>query len=194
MVYVKKFKAAIINPDRTITVKYVSKKNKLGSNAFKLSKKGETGEVYIIDPAHTIITTTKRLGVPFNYQTCYYKKNVPVPVPINDMDGGQSKQRLRSVTDEKGVTVQELIVNHPLPIPEFDNMMEYDHISAEELAVLFNPQFYKMIAKANTNKKEEQLWLMQIGSLAGIAFIIYYMIQTLPKSLVGAIGKYLGGG
>lgn len=193
MVYVKKFKAAIINPDRTITVKYINKKNKLGANAFKLNKKGETGEVYIIDPAHTIITTTKRLGIPFNYQTCYYKKNVPVPVPINEMDGGQSKQKLRKVVDAKGNSVEEIMVNHPLPVPEFENMEEYDHISAEELAVLFNPQFYKMIAKANVDKKGEQMWMMQIGSLAGIGFIIYYMIQSLPKALVGAIGKYLGG-
>src|SRR5688572_18621789 len=102
MVYVKKFKACIINPDRTIDVKYISKKQRLGSNGFKLGKQSDVQEVYIINPAHTIITTTKRLGVPFRYQTSYYKKNIPVAVPINAIDGGKTKQQLRSVTDKNG--------------------------------------------------------------------------------------------
>ncbi len=195
MVFVKKFKAAIINPDRTITVKYIGPKRRLGANAFYLGKnKKEIEEVYIINPDHTIITTTKRLGMPFRYQTCYYKKNIPVPVPMESMDGGQTVEELHELTDDEGKVIgQELRVNHPIPIPQFSNMVEYDDITAQELAVLFNPQFYKMIAKANVNKKEDQLWLMQVASLAGIAFILYYMIQSLPKAIVGAIGKYLGG-
>lgn len=195
MVFVKKFKAAIINPDRTITVKYIGPKKRLGANAFYLGKnKKEIEEVYIINPDHTIITTTKRLGVPFRYQTCYYKKNIPVPVPMEEMEGGSTKEQLFDVEDDDGKVVgKEVYVNHPIPIPQFSNLQEYDQITAQELAVLFNPQFYKMIAKANVNKREDQMWLMQIGTLAGVGFILYYMIQSLPKAIVGAIGKYLGG-
>jgi hypothetical protein len=196
MVYVKKFKAAIINPDRTIDVKYIGPKRKLGANAFYLGKnKKEIDEVYIINPAYTIITTTKRMGIPFRYQTCYYKKNIPVPVPMNEIHGGQTIEQLTDIEDDNGKIVgKEVYVQHPIPIPEFSNMKEYTHITAQEMAVLFNPQFYKMIAKANVNKKDDQMWMMQIGSLAGIGFIIYYMMQSLPKTIVKAISAYLGGG
>lgn len=196
MVLLKKFKAVIINPDRTTDVKIISKKRKLGPNAFYLGKnKNQINEVYIINPEHTIITTTKRLGIPFNYQTCYYKKNVPVPVPINKMDGGKTKEQMKEVVNTKGQRVGiEVMVNHPLPAPKFEGIgLEYDGIASEELAQLFNPQFYKMIAKANHDKKSDQLWMMQIGTLAGIGFIIYYMMQSLPKSILKAIEAYLGG-
>lgn len=197
MVLLKKFKAVIINPDRTTDVQIISKKRKLGPNAFYLGKnKSQIKEVYIINPDHTIITTTKRLGIPFNYQTCYYKKNVPTPTPINKMDGGQTKEQLREIINPKTKEREgrEVYVNHPIQAPKFEDVkLRFDMISAEELAVLFNPQFYGMIARANKDKKSDQLWMMQVGSLAGIGFIIYYMIQSLPKSLVKAIGAYLGG-
>jgi hypothetical protein len=196
MVYVKKFKAAIINPDRTITVLYIGPKKRLGANAFFVGKnKKMIEEVYIINPEHTIITTTKRMGIPFRYQTCYYKKNVPVATPINLMDGGVTDEQLVKVEDEKGNVVGvEINVSHPLPIPEFKNLKKYDQITSEELAQLFNPQFYKMIARANVDKKADQLWMMQIASLAGIGFILYYMIQSLPKAIVAVISKYLAHG
>lgn len=196
MPLMKNFKAVIVNPDRTSTVKIINKKKRLGSNAFYLGKnKSQIEEVYIINPNHTIITTTKRLGIPFNYQTCYYKKNVPVATPIDSMDGGQAVEELHLLKNDKGRIIgKEIMVSHPISMPQFDNLEKWDGISAEELAQLFNPQFYKMIARANVDKKSDQMWMMQIATLGGVGFILYYMIQNLPKAIVTALGKYLGGG
>src|SRR5688572_11361362 len=134
MVYVKKFKAAIINPDRTIDVKYIGQKRKLGANAFYLGKnKKEIDEVYIINPKYTIITTTKRMGIPFRYQTCYYKKNVPSAVPITDMPSMETKEELLDLMDDKGKIIgKEIYVQHPIPVPEFNNIAQYDGITAQE--------------------------------------------------------------
>lgn len=212
MVLVKKFKAVIVNPDRTTEVKYIGRKVRIGANAFYLGKnKKEIKEVYIINPNHTIITTTKRLGVPFNYQTCYYKRNIPVAVPINEIEGGTEQSQIETVVDEKReffeepvtivkgdkkLTIQshKIDIIHPISMPQFEGMAEWDGITSEEMASLFNPQFYKMIAKANVDKKADQMWLMQIGTLAGIGFIIYYIMNSLPKAVVKAIAGYLGGG
>lgn len=197
LVYMKTFKACIFDDTRTLAVHYIKKKQRLGANAFRIGRtKKEIGEVYIINPHCTIITTTKRLGVPFRYQTCYYKRNIPVAVDIDNLDGGKSAEQLVLLTAEKDdnkIVGAELQVAHPIPIPTFENLEKYNDITSEELATLFDPQFYKMIAKANVDKKGDQLWLMQIGSLLGISFIIYYMMQQLPKTLVAALVKVLAG-
>lgn len=199
MVLLKTFKAVIVKPDRTTDVFYINKKKRLGSNAFYLGKnKDKIEEIYIIDPSHTVITTTKRLGIPFNYQTCYYKKGVPVAVPIDvtqPITSDVELEQLWSKPEEEGGKPVGYVINanHPIPMPEFNNMEEYDHITSEELAQLFNPQFYKMIARANTDKKSEQMWIMQIVTLGGIGFIIYYMMQSLPKAILKVIAGYVGG-
>lgn len=201
MALLKTFKAVIINADRTSNVYYISKKRKIGANAFRPGKK--LNEIYIIDPRYTIITTTKRLGVPFNYQTCYYRRNTPVAVPMNEMDGGL--QHLAVVkTDKDGLVtdtastvkleIEGKIVQVGLPIqmPDYKKWQyPKDGISSEELSTLFDPQFYKMIARANQNKKQDQIFMMHLIEIGGIGFMLYYMIQNLPHAIVGAILKYI---
>lgn len=195
----RRFKAAIINDDRTMSVHYISKKLRLGSYLFKPTKKSH--ELYLIDPRYSITTTTKRMGVPFRYTTFYYKRNVPKPVPMDELHGGISAAKYKM--DETG----EILVNdngekliavvNPMAIPAFENW-DYNSITSEELDRLLDPNFVSMVAKANKKQNEQLQFYITIGIAAGLAFVIYYMMQTLPGNIVGemleALGNKLTGG
>lgn len=180
----RRFKAVMSTPDRNVQVKYISRKLMIGANAFRLNKKN-TNEVYIIDPAMTVNTVTKRLGIPFRYTTCYYKKNVPVPVNMHEVDGGKAKTTQAALDEAKNNPDANVTVIYPIDM-QFTNA-KYKGISSEELGTLFNPQFYRMIAKANQNNKQDQLWYMGIGNLLVGAFIAYYMTQSLPDKIIEGV-------
>lgn len=202
MVYVKKFKATIVNPDRTVSVHYVKNKNKLGASAFKLGKKSD--EVYIIDPKYNVLTTTKRMGIPFRYITCYYKRNIPVPIPMDRVHGEKHLKAI--IRDDEGQVKDleniELLVtdgetkelawgDSPIHMPAFDDW-NYNGITAKELGTLFNPQFYQMIARANKNKTLEQLRTIALVNAGASGFIIYYLLQMAPKAIAAAVHKLMG--
>lgn len=192
------YKAVLINPDRSCTVHYITKKLKIGPNAFRTKKKSD--EVYIIDPAHTISTITKKGFIPFRYTTGYYKRNIPVPVPMEDIHGGTALAEVDNIDIEDPDVLKEInnpenekkviTVIKPIDVPAFKDW-NYNGISSEELGVLFNPQFYSMIAKSNANKKTDQMFLMQIATLGGVGFIAYYMFQNLVPAILKAISGYL---
>lgn len=77
----------------------------------------------------------------------------------------------------------------PLPAPKFDGWKN-DGLSSKQLGTLFDSQFYSMIAKSNKNKREDLMFYLQVGNIAGVAFIIYYMMQTLPKAIAALVGAH----
>lgn len=187
----RRFKAAIFNDDRTMSVHYISKKLKIGHSAFRVSKKSD--EVYLIDPDYTVTTTTKRLGVPFRYTTCYYKRNIPKPLPSHKMSGGEALGTIEFTETKKGNKEESgIVITKPLHAPAF-NDWKYEGITSKELGILFNPQFYSMVAKANKNKREELSFLIQCGTAAGVAFIIYNLLQQLPGNIDRIIHAALTG-
>lgn len=188
----RRFKVAIVNDAREMNVYYITKKLRLGHNIFKPTRKSH--ELYIIDPKYSITTTTKRLGIPFRYTTFYYKRNVPKPIPMDQLHGGQSLGK--KVVDESGqvladVNGNELIeITHPMQMPSFDNW-DYNSISSEELDKLLDPNFVSMVARANKKQNEQLMFYLQVGTALGIAFIVYYMMQTLPGNIAAKVAEFL---
>lgn len=189
-------KASIVNPDRTTSVYYIKKSMMIGHHAFRI--KGD--EVYIVDPKYSVVTTTKRLGLPFRYTTYYYKRNIPAPVDWPSITGGKKVTLVNTVKDEKGRLVgtesvpistnddsQVLIGELPIKVPEFDNA-PYFSIPSKELGQLLNPEFLRMITRAAKDKKQELLFMISVGNAIGTAFLIYYMMQQLPASIAKSIG------
>lgn len=181
----RRIKVSIVNPDRTTMVKYITQKNMIGSQAFRLPK---TNEVYVLDPKHSVMTTTKRLGVPFRYITFYFKRNVPAPVKWADISGGQVELAVIKEKDHKGNEIEKIIAEKAIPVPNF-NDAPYSSIPSKELGQLLNPEFMNMITRANRNKKDNIIFYLQCAACAGIGFIIYYMMQNLPKALAHAVGN-----
>lgn len=187
----RRFKAAIVNDAREMNVYYINRKLRIGNNLFKPSKKSK--ELYLIDPKYSITTTTKRLGIPFRYTTFYFRRNVPKPLPFNELHGGEALGEIIETKEENGkkITTYEAKITNPMQIPTFDNW-DYNSISSEELDKLLDPNFVSMVARANKKQNEQLQFYIQIGSACGIAFLIYYMMQTLPGSVAGKVLEFLG--
>lgn len=77
----------------------------------------------------------------------------------------------------------------PLPAPEFAEWKN-DGLSSRQLGTLFDSVFYRMIAKANKDKKGDLLFYLAVGNLAGIGFVIYYMMNNLPKAIAALQGVH----
>ncbi len=120
---------------------------------------------------------------------------------MDELHGGISAAKYKM--DETG----EILVNdngekliavvNPMAIPAFENW-DYNSITSEELDRLLDPNFVSMVAKANKKQNEQLQFYITIGIAAGLAFVIYYMMQTLPGNIVGemleALGNKLTGG
>ncbi len=189
----RRFKVAIVNDAREMNVYYITKKLRIGHNIFKPTSKSH--ELYLIDPKYSITTTTKRLGIPFRYTTFYYKRNVPKPVDMPGLHGGtaqgiiQQDETGQQLADDNGNAI--VSISRPIEMPSFDNW-EYNSISSEELDKLLDPNFVSMVAKANKKQNEQLMFYLQIGCALGIAFIVYYMMQTLPGNVAGKVAELLG--
>jgi hypothetical protein len=74
----------------------------------------------------------------------------------------------------------------PLPCPEFP-AWDNKGLSSRQLGTLFDSVFYQMIAKSNKNKREDLMMYLAIGNIAGVAFLIYYVMQNLPKAIAALL-------
>jgi len=81
-----------------------------------------------------------------------------------------------------------LLAERPIQTPAFENW-KYTEITSMELGQLLNPAFFSMIAKSNKDKRGDIQWYIQLGTAAGVGFIIYYMLQSLIPGIIHAMQK-----
>lgn len=68
----------------------------------------------------------------------------------------------------------------PLPVPTFEYSADGDHsecVSSEEIAVLFDPFFYRTLAHTKATMLEMLQFYANIGSVLGIIYLVYLMRQ-----------------
>ncbi len=192
---------------RTSMIKFIRPKDMIGTNAFRLPKQAE---VYFVDPNFAINTKTKKLGIPFTYTTYYFKRNVPKPIDWPIIHGGQALIQIKTEEadtltleerkDNKGLSVVKLseyiqekekngtvlLAEKPIQVPAFSDW-KYTDISSTELGQLLNPAFFAMIANSNKNKRADIEWYVQLGTMAGVGFIIYYLLQSMAPAIIKAM-------
>lgn len=147
-----KIKAVIMKPDRENDVLYIKDKN-LEGRTFKHKK-----NTYFIDANRFQMNHSRFLGIGPKqyYPTYYYTEGVSNPLPVPDF-GRVEERPPEGMTDGTVYTYPERID---------------DGVSAEELAAIFNPWFYRVIASQEEPwYKELQFWLT-----AGVAVAMVYVI------------------
>lgn len=143
-------KAVIIRPDRTNDVVIVKKKAMMGKT-FR-----HDNEVYLLHQDRFQVTWTRpNYGLGFikkYYSTYYYIKGQPQPVPLQDL------AKLFTL-GENGHGPQVKVIN--------------EGVSGEELAALFNPWFYRIIAAQSMTTWDMITMYGVLGACAGILYLIY---------------------
>lgn len=66
-------------------------------------------------------------------------------------------------------------VSKPLPVAELHDLEEIQDISAEELAAIFNPWFYRIIAKQDLDKYSQIQFYVIIALALGVGYLIYIL-------------------
>lgn len=90
-------------------------------------------------------------------------------------------------------------VSKPLPVAELHELEEIQDISAEELAAIFNPWFYRIIAKQDLDRYSQIQFYLIIGLALGFIYLAYTLNgmsneltalqQTLDSLMGGESGR-----
>lgn len=168
-----KAKAIIWKPNRTNQV-VILKKKQLEGKTFRV---GDCQ--YFVDPDRFMLTEGWRFGKKRNYTTFYYREGVSSPVPVPNLEGWEEPIR-----DEKG-NVRFGTDGKPVMTKVFPKVINQG-VSAEELAAIFNPWFYRIIANpASQIRQDIQFWLV-IGIAFGVGYLVWQM-QDLPNQIAQLI-------
>lgn len=155
-----KVKAVIMRPDHTNDV-IVLKKKQIQGKTFTYDN-----ETYFIHPDRFQFTWYRpgyTLGLARKYYTTYYfTKGHPQALPVPDF-------KLIRVGKEAGENGSK-----DPNAPEDGYKYMYDNgISAEELAAIFNPWFYRTIAAQTRSMWEQIQMILNIGTALGVGYLIY---------------------
>lgn len=163
-------KAIVARPDRGLTIKRL-KQRQVEGNVFTID-----GNKYIIHPDRFVLTNNGKIW-PFHrsFKTFYYTQGVSLPLPFPDfqkveepVNDEQGNAVMVDITDKKGKVVGKM-QKKTQTFPKIIN----NGIPAEELAAIFNPWFYRTIAPQAKSMWDQLLLMGVIGSVIGIAYIIY---------------------
>lgn len=160
-----KLKAVIFREDRTNDV-VIPKKKEVEGKSFR-----HDGSIYFINPDHVQITWTRTWLVKKNYfATSYYTRGISNPLPVPDF-----KRVEEQVRDEKGNLVFDA-EGKPVVQQIFPKIID-NGVPGEELAAIFNPWFYRIIAALKASLLERIQFLMIIGILL-MQFLLAYLAST----------------
>lgn len=168
-----KVKAVIMRPDRTNDV-VVLKKKHIEGKMFR-----HDNCIYFLDPDRFQITWVKRFPFKFYHITYYYTRGVSTPLPCPDFKLFIEKVRKSNVDTRTGKLADENTPKEFIQeITEADFHTTVNRgVSAEELASLFNPWFYRIIAAM-----QKDLWeQIQFYIIVGLAFANIYLIYLVNK-------------
>lgn len=168
-----KVMAVIIRQDRT-NDKIIVPKRQIMGKTFRIDD-----ETYFLHQDRFQVTWDRpnwTLGLRRRYfATYYYAKGHPQPIPLQEL--AKFFDLTKAENDGKKGAQAKVIDNG---------------ISGEELAAIFNPWFYRVIAAQTMSLWEQiQLWA-SIGACAGIAYLIYalatgnYELPQAPPNPTGA--------
>lgn len=174
-----KVKAVIMRPDRTNDVVIVRKK-RIEGKTFR-----HAGVTYFLHPDRAQITWVKKLFglLKFYYGTYYFTQGISNPLPVpNFTQLIKSKTKLADheleYTEEIGRNGSSQLVKKKVQITnateaEFKDVVDLG-TSGEELAAIFNPWFYRIIAPMN-NLRNDLMFYLLIAACCGLAYIIYML-------------------
>lgn len=170
-----KVKAVIMRKDKTNDVVIVKKKQ-ISGDTFR-----HEDYVYFIQPDRSQITWGKAffgLGKKY-FATYYYTRGVAQPWPVPDFHVVEEPVR-----NEKGDVIYGED-GKPLMKQVFPKMIDQG-VSSEELAAIFNPWFYRIIANpVNQVKADIQFWLT-VAIACGVAYLCW-QINQMPGNLQDAL-------
>lgn len=180
-----KVKAVIMRPDRTNDV-VVVKKRRIEGKTFR-----HNGTTYFLHPDRFQVTWTKKLfgAIKFYYSTFYYKAGLsnPLPVPnftqlVKNVERVDETQEIVIGENGSQTTKQVRITGN---VGEFKDVIDMG-VTGEELAAIFNPWFYRIIAPVN-KLREEITFYMLIGLCLAVAYVIYMLhsgniVVSLPPA------------
>lgn len=170
-----KVKAVIMRPDRTNDV-VVMRPRHLKGKTFR-----HNNCMYFLHPDRFQITQIRRAGFKVYHITYYFIQGVSNPLPVPDfgmMIKKQEKVLVRPVGENGTETVLQ-IEGEPVPEGEY-NVADFKDavnlgVPAEELASLFNPWFYRVIAPVELTWQEKLRFLLDVGTALGVGYCIYLL-------------------
>lgn len=143
-----KVKAIIMRADRTNDVIVVPKK-KIEGKTFR-----HKNVTYFLHPDRFQVTWKWAWGRKWYYSTYYYTEGISNPLPVPDF---------KKVVNPDGTI-------------SFPKVMD-NGIAGEELAAIFNPWFYRIIAAQAKNTWEQVQFYISIGTLLGVAYLLWQQIN-----------------
>lgn len=167
-----KVKAVIWRTDRTNDVVVVKKKDIQGK-AFR-----HGNYTYFLDSDRFMVTWIRKMGFRKYYSTYYYAEGISYPVPVPDFQATEVAAR-----DEKGEPILDKD-GKPVLIKVFPEMVK-GGIESEELASIFNPWFYRIIASLQKDAMSQIQFYLVIGILCAVGYIIFKLHNLSVDDISG---------
>lgn len=172
-----KVKAVIMRPDRTNDVVRVKKKN-IEGKTFR-----HDNCTYFLHADRFMVTWTGRFVKKY-YSTYYYIKGHANPLPVPDFQIVEEPLK-----DENG----QLIMNgdgKPKVKQTFPKVID-NGIASEELAAIFNPWFYRIIASMQKDAMSQIQFYLVIATLCAVGYVIF-KLHNLSVSDISGLVELLG--
>jgi len=177
-----KVKAVIMRDDKTNDV-VVVKKKQISGDSFR-----HDDSVYFL--MHDRCQITWQRGSPFKlfrreyYSTYYYTRGVSSPLPVPNFDAVEEAKR-----DADG----QIILGEdgkPVMTKVFPKVID-NGIPSEELAAIFNPWFYRIIASNQSDETKKNIqFMLVVGIALGVAYLAW-QIHDLPKAVADQVVQHL---
>ncbi len=158
-----KVKAVIMRPDRTNDIVVVPRR-KIAGKTFT-----HDDVQYFLHADRFQVTWIKRWGIKkVYYSTYYYMQGVSQPLPVPHFPEVHFEQMKEPCGCDPSKPTHGVECSRERFVGIADN-----GTGGEELAAIFNPWFYRIIANIGPDKMSQLQFYLVIGCACGIAYIAY---------------------
>lgn len=178
-----KVKAVIMKPDRTNDI-VILKTKQIEAKTFR-----HDGVTYFLDPDRFMVTWVGRGFGKRYYSTFYYTYGHSQPLPVPDFDpilrSGKKDEitKMESKLKEDGKTPEEIKMEVDKYIksnPQTFSGIVDNGIPGPELAAIFNPWFYRIIAQQLNDAMKNWQMILLLALCAAMVYLIWQFANFEP--------------
>lgn len=175
-----KVKAVIMRPDRTNDV-VVPKKKSIEGKTFR-----HDGVTYFLHADRFQVTWQRgKMWQKKYFSTYYYVQGISQPLPVPDFQMVEEPQTNGKIDPTTKLPAVEFGPDgKPIMIQKFPKVIDAG-IKGEELAAIFNPWFYRIIASQTKSAWEQVQMYLTIGIALALLYVIFKLHTLNVDSIEG---------